>query len=135
MEDPYFSTDFAAERLFKEYSLHKKLVVAVDFDDTIFNYHGKDFSYPKVINLLLECQKLGFWICVFTGSPLDKYPSIHEYMDKIGIKIHTINKNPFPLPFGNDGKMYYNILLDDRAGLGQACEILRKVLDRVAATV
>jgi len=132
--DPYFSTDFAAERLFNEYQQHKKLIIAIDYDDSIFDFHKKGYTYPKITEILLKCQELGFYICIFTGSPPEKYDSIHEYMANLGIKIHTINKNPFPLPFGNHGKMYYNILLDDRGGLGQAYEILSKVLDKIEAT-
>ena len=135
MQDPYFNTEFAVSRLYKEYWTHKKLIIAVDYDDTIFNYHGKDFSYPKIIEILLKCQERGFYICVFTGSPPEKYDSIREYMTNLGINIHTINTNPFPMPFGNHGKMYYNILLDDRAGLGQSYDILSKVLDMIPVTV
>lgn len=35
------------------------------------------------------------------------------------------------MPFGNHGKMYYNILLDDRAGLGQSLDILSQTLENL----
>ena len=131
MNDPYLNNDFAFERLWSEYEKYGKIIVATDFDDTLFNYHGKeDFSYEAVTNLLKRCRKLGFYICIFTGTPKNKWKNIRFYMAKIGVEFDTINKNPFPMPFGNNGKIYYNILLDDRAGLASAYEILKKVVDK-----
>jgi hydroxymethylpyrimidine pyrophosphatase-like HAD family hydrolase len=103
----------------------------VDFDDTVFDFHNKGYQYPQVISLVKECFDLGFYICIFTGSPPEKYDSITNYMENLGIKISSINKNPFPMPFGNNGKIYYNILLDDRTGLAQSYEILRNVVDKI----
>jgi len=54
-----------------------------------------------------------------------------EYMADHGIKISSINKNPIDLPFGNHGKIYYNHLLDDRAGLESALKILKSLIDRI----
>lgn len=129
--DPYFSTETCVDRLYFEYSLHKKLIIALDFDDTIFDFHKKSRAYDNVISLIKECQELGFYIVIFTGSPLDKYNSIREYCINIGIQITSINKNAFPLPFGNDGKIYFNILLDDRSGLGQSYDILQRTLQKI----
>ena len=129
--DPYFSTQKCVERLFNEYNAHKSLIIALDFDDTIFDYHKKGYTYTKIISLVKDCQNLNFHICIFTGTPKEKWPSIYEYCKNIGIKISSINQNPIDLPFGKDGKMYYNILLDDRAGLEQAFVILSSVLTKI----
>lgn len=134
MTDPYFDTDFCVERLHKEYSAHKKLIVALDFDDTIFDFHNKGYQYTQVVDLILECQTYGFYIVIFTGTPPEKWPDILSHCEKLSIKPSTINKNPIPLPFGNDGKIYYNILLDDRSGLQQSFEILRKTVDKIKET-
>lgn len=134
MTDPYFDTDFCVERLYKEYSAHKKLIVALDFDDTIFDFHDKGYQYTQIIDLILECQTYGFYIVIFTGTPPEKWPDILSHCEKLSIKPSTINKNPIPLPFGNDGKIYYNILLDDRSGLQQSFEILRKTVDKIKET-
>lgn len=131
MNDPYFSTDVCVDRLYKEYLNHKSLIIALDFDDTIFDYHKKGYTYNQVVNLIKECQQLGFHICIFTGTPKDKWENIYDYCEGIGIKISSINKNPINLPFGNDGKMYYNILLDDRAGLRESYEVLKKTLNKI----
>ena len=131
MNDPYLNDTIAYDRLYDEYKKYGKIIVATDFDDTIFDFHKKGYTYTKVIALLKECQELGFYICVFTGTPKVKYDDIRTYCKDIGLNIASINENPFPMPFGNDGKMYYNILLDDRAGLSQSYETLRTLVDKI----
>jgi hypothetical protein len=131
MNDPYFSTDLCVSRLYKEYIKHNRLIVAVDFDDTVYDWKSASHDYPKIFELLLECQNLGFYIVVFTASKSDRYDMIKDYMLSNGIEISSINKNPIELPFGNNGKIYYNILLDDRAGICQAYEILRLTVEKI----
>lgn len=131
MKNPYLEVENCVDRLYREYKQHPKLIIAVDYDDTLYDYHNKGYTYEDTINVLKRCQEKGFYICIFTGSPVDKYPSIMAYCKSLGLEIATINKNPIPLPFGNDGKMYFNVLIDDRAGIGQTLEILNKLLDKI----
>lgn len=129
--NPYLKTEACVERLYKEYKQHNSLIIACDCDDTVFDFHGKGFSYEEVWLTLKRCQHLGFHIVAFTGVNPDKYEFVTKHFADNGIKITGINKNPIPLPFGNHGKMYFNILLDDRAGLGQALEILNSVVAKI----
>jgi len=129
MTDTFLDTNNCVNRLLVEYVQHKKLIVAVDFDDTVFDYHQKGRTYEYVIDLLRRCQKHGFWVVLFTACSPDKAESQKAYLTMRGIEVHSVNQNPIDLPFGNDGKIYFNILLDDRAGLGQAVEILHQVID------
>lgn len=131
MKNPYLTIDGCIDRLYQEYKKHPKLIVAVDHDDTVFDFHNKGYDYSDTINVLRRCQELEFFIVVFTGTPKEKWNDIFTYWEKMGIKITGINKNPINLPFGNDGKIYYNILLDDRAFLGGAIEILNKLIDKI----
>ena len=131
LDDPYFNCDTCVNRLFDEYKKYGKLIIACDWDVTLYDYHKKGFKYPKVIELLKECQELNFYICIFTGSPKDKYLQILEDAKNLGLKISSINQNPFPMPFGNDGKIYFNHLLDDRAALGMAYQILRETVLKI----
>jgi hypothetical protein len=63
---------------------------------------------------------------------LDRFVFIQEYCKEIGVEIDCINTNPIPLKYGNNGcKIFYNILLDDRAGLGQALETLEVLLNKI----
>lgn len=133
MKNPYLDFDKCVERLYNDYKKNSRLIVAVDYDSTIAPYHDneKDIDYSDTINLVLEAQKLNFYICIFTGAPKERWSDIYKYCDAKGILISTINKNPINLPFGNDGKMYYNILLDDRAALAYSMKVLRAVMDRI----
>lgn len=129
--DPFMDRDTCAARLLEEYKQHGKLIVAVDFDDTVFDFHNKGRRYDRVIDLLKRCQALRFYLVLFTGSNPDNYATQLRYLESLGIYITCINCNPIPLPFGNNGKMYYNILLDDRAGLGQAYVTLSSVVAQI----
>lgn len=133
MNDPYSYNDHATLRLMKEYYKHKKLIVAVDFDETVFDTHSKGYTFDRVFQILDRCQKLGFHLVIFTASEPERYPMMLEYYSNKGVKIDSINKNPVDLPYGNHGKIYYNILLDDRAGLGQAMDVLETVLSYAEA--
>lgn len=134
-QDPYLDSLNCVDRLYREYLKYKKLFVAVDFDDTIYDFHNKGYTYPKLIDLVKRCQKLGFYITIFTGNPKEKFDFIREYCHNIGIKVDSINENPIPMPIGNSGKIYYNILLDDRAGLYSAYQELLSVVEKAESNV
>jgi hypothetical protein len=129
--DPYMNGRVCVDRLMDEYHAHKKLIIAVDFDDTVYDIHSKGFQFPEIWDLLKECKSKGFYIVVFTASAPERYEFITQHFKDNGIVIDSINKNPIELTYGNHGKIYYNILLDDRAGLGQAFSILNIVLQRI----
>jgi hypothetical protein len=132
MKDFYFEIDNCVDRLYKEYLKYPKLIIACDHDDTVFDFHKKGHSYPRMVNLLKECAELGFYIVVYTASDKSRWKFIEDYWtDELGIKISTINENPIDLPYGNNGKIYYNILLDDRAGLGFSYEVLNKTVKKI----
>lgn len=131
MTDPYLMIDTCVDRLLKEYQKHRKLIVAVDFDDTVFPYHQTDHSHEMVLDLVRECQAVGFYIVIWTASEPIRFPFIKQFMSDNGIEVDSINENPVSLPFGNHKKIYYNILLDDRAGLASSYNILRRVLHHI----
>ncbi len=139
LNDPYTFTDHCVARLWTEYQKHPRLIVAIDIDDTCFDFHSKNRTYPRVIKLLLECEALGFYLVIFTARAPENIPHAVDYIKGLGLTVASVNTNPFPLPYGNNGKPYYNILLDDRAGLGQACETLSRLIamikrDKACAT-
>lgn len=130
-QDPYTSTSKASQRLFKEWQKHPKLLVAVDFDDTLFDFHKVGNSHQRVITALKKCNQLGFYVVLWSASKPERFAFMREYAASVGVEIASINENPIPLPFGNDKKIYYNILLDDRAGLGQALDTLEIVIGMI----
>lgn len=131
MTDPYLETKHGVYRLLAEYALHPRLIVAFDFDDTVFDYHRQGHKYEKVPALLRRCKRLGFYLVLLTASDSEKFDAMRTILALEAIEIDAINENPIPLEFGHSGKPYFNILLDDRAGLGQAVEILSEVVEWV----
>lgn len=125
MEDKYLSEDNCYLRLRDEYTKYEQLIVAVDFDNTLFDFHSKGETYPKLEKLLRDCKKLNMFIIIYTArNDLD---FIEKYMLTNNLPYDTINCNaPF---IQTDGlKLYYSILLDDRAGLPSAYKILNKLI-------
>lgn len=134
--DPYLQDDRVYDRLMEEYRKHGALVVAVDFDNTVFDYHENDFDFPALMELISDCKKIGFKIVVFSGSAKERHPFIKEYFANSGIEIDGINEdvidwhNDKTLDWSNS-KIYYNIFLDDRAGLQSAYRVLRRLVDQI----
>ena len=126
--DYYQDEDHVYERLMEEYRKHKKLIVAFDFDDTVFDFHKKGRTYKNVIKLLQDCKALGFVLTLFTDMYEGKREIALAYCAEHGITPDYINGTPAGMPFGHAGKPYYNILLDDRAGLRQAFRTLQLVV-------
>jgi hypothetical protein len=68
---------------------------------------------------------------LWTAAVPERYKDMEQHMIDLGIGPDSINKNPINLPFGNNGKIYYNILIDDRAGLYAAYQTLSLVISRI----
>jgi hypothetical protein len=133
-KNPYLTIDACVERLYREYQKYGKLIVAVDHDSTVAPFHPEEmeFDYSDTIDAVKRCRELGFHIVIFTGTAKENWPQIHNYWtETLKISYDQINKNAFPMPIGNDGKIYYNILLDDRAGLSASLEILLRLLEKI----
>lgn len=119
----------ATNRLIDEYRKYKgKLVIAFDFDNTIFDYHNNGGDYSSVISLLKDCSDLGFIMVLFTSNEdKKKLDWMVEYCTHFGIRVDYINESPIM----KTRKPYYNILLDDRAGLEECYTILSKLVDLI----
>lgn len=129
-EDHYMDNINVSERLVKEWMEHGSLIIAYDYDNTVFDYHGEGQDYSRVIKLLQECKQLGAYLYVFTSCGEEKYPAIESYLTTNNIPYDAINEAPANLPF-KGRKPYYNVLLDDRAGLKSAYHALRLAMFRV----
>ena len=121
------NTDGAIKRLITEYEAHNKLVVGFDFDNTIFDVHNQGINCSEVISLLRECKRLGFILCLYTAETRGYWLQWKiDYCKHFGIEPEHVNKSPL-LP-GTD-KPFFNILLDDRAGLESAYLTLKEVVE------
>lgn len=120
------------DRLLIEWQKHGKIIIAIDFDDTLKGYTFKSYSdetrYERTVNLLKRAKKIGAYIVIWTAAEPSRYEYILWYTRQLGLEIDSINKNPIELPYGNNGKIYANLFLDDRAGISQSLDLLESVI-------
>lgn len=127
--DYYLNRRNFYKRLKDEYYKYGKLIIAFDFDDTIYDFHNKGRHYNKVIKLLQDWRGDAYFI-LYTASDETRFQSMKLYMEEHGICVHAINENISKnVPQG--GKIYYNVLLDDRAGLNTSYWALKKLLKHI----
>jgi hypothetical protein len=105
---------------------HQNLIIAFDFDNTIksdSNFHH------AVIELLKECKEKGMTLILFTveTSP-SKLLEKKNFCIENGFEPDFINESPI---FRGSSKPYYNILLDDRAGLQSSFYVLKIVINKI----
>ncbi len=124
----YLSTDNAYERLLKEYRKYNSLVVAYDFDNTVFDYHGNGWTFHQTIDLLRELKERGCYLIVFTANEDEEF--VADYCKYNKIPFDSINENP-PFCKSEARKIYYNILLDDRAGLQETYKLLTRLIKEI----
>lgn len=128
MVDPFLAEHTPVTRLHEDYLTHGNLIVAFDFDNTVYDFHHKGHTFPKVIDILKRCNMLGFTMVVFTSNK--DYKLINEHLTNIGVSYDYINESPVKA-CSSPEKPYFNILLDDRAGLLSAYNTLRIVIERI----
>lgn len=119
--DEYLIPNKSFLRLYNEYKQYKSLVIAYDFDNTVYDFHKKGNTYFQVISLLQELHKLGCICICFTANENEKF--IKEYCLLYNIPLDKLNENPDFFK-SNSKKIYYNAFLDDRAGLQQVYQEL-----------
>lgn len=127
----YLDKKLCSKRLLEEWKRYGEIVIAVDFDNTIYDYHNQGLEVDTIIDLLIKCQSVGCWLMIYTAND-NNDDFIREYCAKYGLKVDSINENAPFVPF-NTKKPFYNILLDDRAGLKEAYEILRETTNTMQA--
>ena len=127
MKDRFLDDNEAFTRLVKEYLEYKTLFVAFDFDNTVWDYHGVGDTFPLVTELLQDLKNIGCIMILFTcreGLELEKAV---EYCKTNGYEPYYINQSPIY----NSRKPFYNVLLDDRAGLASTYRTTRKFVDYI----
>ncbi|WP_298953244.1 hypothetical protein [uncultured Nonlabens sp.] len=114
-------------RLKLDYLAHKSLFVAFDYDNTVFDYHSQGINYEAIVELLRICKSYGFILILFTGNEGEKLDVIKQDLIDRDIPFDLINENPLM----KTRKPYYNILLDDRAGLKESYNNLKRLTDEI----
>lgn len=123
MDDRYVDVLPKLARLIREDIQYGSLIIAFDFDNTIHDYHNVGDNYPRTIKALNKAQLRGHTLVLFTSNPDTDF--CLQYCKGIGLDIKWVNKSPIAM---GGVKPYYNLLLDDRAGLGEALKLLEAIL-------
>lgn len=122
MVDEYLIPNKSFYRLLEEYQTYNSLVIAYDFDNTVFDFHKKGSTYNQVIKLLQDLHSINCYLICFTANEDNNF--IKEYCKNNNIPLDALNENPAFFN-SNSKKIYYNALLDDRAGLLQVYNDLK----------
>lgn len=123
--DEYLVENASFMRLFNEYNKYGSIVVAYDFDNTVYDFHKKGETYENVIELLRELKSIGCYLTVWTANTDEAF--VAQYLHMNEIPFDGYNENP-PFFKSDARKIYYNALLDDRAGLLQVYQELKLLI-------
>lgn len=128
--DKYLKEDSAYNRLWAEYQKYGSLIVAVDFDDTIYDFHGEGNSYEMVRQLVRDLHEVNCYIVIWTGNQNIEF--VTEFLNKNKIPFDSINDEaPVSKKLLGDKvprKVYANVYIDDRGGLQQVYNDLTKLV-------
>lgn len=117
------------KRLADEWIEYGKIIIAVDYDDTISPWRlSNERDCKEVIDILIQARREGAFIVVNTACNPDRFEEIKSYCSSYGLEIDSINSNPINLPYGMHGKVYANIYIDDRADLWGGLDILKAAM-------
>jgi len=118
----------------KVYEEHRRIIVAFDFDNTVFDYHNVGLDCSPIVDILHECQSLGFPLICFTSNVGDRLVFIKHYLKEVlrFKKSIVINGDVIALhvssKVSNYTKPYANIYLDDKAGLKESYNNLKEII-------
>jgi len=125
LTDEYLRGDNSFLRLYEEYVKYRTLVVAFDFDNTVYDFHKKGERYEDVIGLLRDLRKIGCTLTCWTGNTDIAF--VTQFLVANDIPFDRINENP-EFYKSDATKVYANAYLDDRAGLLQVFNELSEIV-------
>lgn len=128
--DPFMDEDRVLCRLRDEFKRYGKIIIAYDYDYTINNNQGEPYEYPALIQLLKDWRAYAHFIC-YSASPKNRFPTMRARLVELDVPLDFINENIPGVQVPQRAKIYYSILLDDRAGLGECVRILRRLLNEI----
>jgi hypothetical protein len=114
-------------KLYGVYEQHQNLIIALDFDDTIFDWKNSGYDLEYIRDLVRRCQKhLNAKVILFTCREGLVLSEAIDYCNDQGIGLWGVNKNPDHPP--TSSKPFYNVLLDDKACLAEVAAVLERLL-------
>lgn len=118
----------ALARLKEEYDKHGSLVIGVDFDGTINDFHKEGYTYEKCRQLVRELKRINCRIVIWTAyKDLDEVERLLKEWD---VPFDSINEGGINLGYDSK-KPFFSALLDDRAGLREVYGNLKRLVKYV----
>lgn len=118
--------ELASKRIIDEYTKHNNIIIGVDFDDTIHDTFDRGLNYKGLVAVLKLLQKdYNCTLCVWTANQDES--KVRSHWQSLGLTIDYYNTSPLASQFPGP-KPYFNILLDDRAGLDSAYQVLKNLV-------
>lgn len=131
--DKYLNREESYQRLLFEYQKYNSLIVGVDLDDTLFDFHGTGGSYEMVRQLVRDLHEANCFIVIWTGN--QDIDFIKSFLAENNIPYNSINEEaPVSKKLLGDKlprKVYANVYIDDRAGMSQVYEDLTRLLKEI----
>lgn len=113
------------------YITYGKIVIGVDFDDTIFPYSDQSIDAHQAcreVRSLVDSTRQYATICLWTVS--NEWSMIYKKFiceEHFGMSFDHYNESP--IFSGEDvRKPHFNLLLDDCSGLGESVEVLKEFM-------
>lgn len=128
LKDPYLDYNKSYNRIKEEYDRFKSIVVAYDFENCVFNQYSKPSHFDDIVDLLKRLKENSCFLICFTTSTNLKL--VRNYLEESKIPYDRINENP-PFYKCTSRKIYYNALLDSRAGMLQVYNQLATLCNEV----
>lgn len=123
-------SDYYTLKLVDAWKEHGKIIICVDFDNTLLPYYDFEEDLCKtVIDTLHEAIALGARLILYTCRDGQDLNDAIEYCNSKGLNFEQINNHIITLP-SQSTKPYCNIMLDDKAGLVSALYILQAAIRR-----
>ena len=129
--DEYLKPNSSFLRLLNEYSEYGSLIIGVDFDNTLYDYHKKGENYEMVRQLVRDLKEIGCQIIIWTAS--NDLQFVEQFCRENNIPNDGINIQGIKLGW-ESRKPFFSALLDDRAGLQQVYQelnLLTKIVREV----
>lgn len=123
-------SDYYILKLVETWKEHGKIIICVDFDNTIFPYYSfEDELCHTIIDTLHEALALGARLILYTCRDGEDLEYAINYCKRKGLEFEQVNNHIISLP-SQSNKPYCNIMLDDKAGLCSALYILQGAIRR-----
>ena len=121
---------YETQKLVNIHKEHGYILVGCDFDDTVFPFTNNKYIEDrcKVVRDLLRSIKNDIVLCLYTVADEQSMKYKNHIMRQWDLEPAYINESKIS-PWKGSQKPFFNIMLDDKAGLNEAIEILTEFKD------